>query len=64
MDAILRGANCRVFLGAAAENHIDGSLCVGTFVPSLISSERSAFLGPRPSYRVASCAIVFPVDES
>ena len=54
----------RVFLGVAAKNHIDGSLCVGTLSPSLISSGRSAFLVPRLSFRVVSCAIVFPVDET
>ena len=43
-----------VVLGVAAENHVDGSLCVGTFTSSLISSGRSAFLVPRSSFRVAS----------
>ena len=63
MDAVFRGANCRIFFNIAAKNHVDGSLCVGTFVSSLVSFGGSAFLVPRPSFRVASYAIVFSVDD-
>ena len=63
MDAISRGADGWIFLGVTAEDHVDGSLRVGTFAPSLVSSRGSAFLVPRSSFRFASCVIVLPVDE-
>ena len=64
MDVVFRGADNRVFFGVAAENHVDESLSVGTVVSSLVSSGRSAFWDPRSFFIVASCVIVFPIDES
>ena len=44
---VFRSVDSRVFFGVAAENHVDGSLCVGTFslASSLLGDLRFWFQG-------------------
>ena len=63
MDAAFCGADGRVFLDVTAEDHVNSSLRVGTFAPSLVSFGGFAFLVPRPPFHFASCVIFLPVDE-